>query len=67
MTLLPLLRRTLVQARYVPLFHFVDDVPALFEYLSRYEPHQLGLKPWASRRQGAPWHRPSQPAPTSTS
>lgn len=37
----------LVQSRYIPLFHFVDDVPALFEYLSRYEPHQLGLKPWA--------------------
>lgn len=37
----------LVQARYIPLFHFVDDVPALFEYLSGYEPHQLGLKPWA--------------------
>jgi uncharacterized protein (TIGR00730 family) len=37
----------LLKGEYVPLYHFVDDVAGLFEYLSTYTPHKTGLMPWA--------------------
>lgn len=37
----------LLKSEYVPLYHFVDDIPALFEYLEAYTPHKAGIMPWA--------------------
>lgn len=37
----------LLKPEYKPLYAFVPTVPALFEYLDRYEPTYQGITPWA--------------------
>jgi hypothetical protein len=37
----------LLKGEYVPLYHFVDDIPGLFAYLESYTPHKSGIMPWA--------------------
>ena len=37
----------LLKSEYVPLYHFADDVDAIFAYLEQYTPHKAGIMNWA--------------------